>query len=76
MIPKANDKVCNGKADVPMTHEGSHVEIRDEKSIHHFIRYQGYFVHFEFMSQGQTLNRAPYTEILEGLREAVNRKTP
>jgi len=33
-------------------------------------------VHFEFMSQGQTVNRAYYVEILKRLREAVRRKRP
>jgi hypothetical protein len=33
-------------------------------------------VHFEFISQGQTVNRAYYLEILKLLHEAVRRETP
>jgi hypothetical protein len=33
-------------------------------------------VHFEFIPQGQTVNRAYYVEILKRLREALRRKRP
>jgi hypothetical protein len=33
-------------------------------------------VHFEFISQGKTINQAYHMEILKRLREAVHRKRP
>jgi len=33
-------------------------------------------VHFEFISQGKTVNQAYHMEILKRLREAVHRKRP
>jgi hypothetical protein len=33
-------------------------------------------VHFEFITQGQTINQAFYVEILKWLLEAVRRKRP
>jgi len=53
--------------------QSSHVEITNEESAHHFLRYQGYcslWMHFK----DQTVNRAPYVEILKRLREAVRSK--
>jgi hypothetical protein len=37
MILKANNKVCNETADIPMTQESLHVKITNEDSAHHFL---------------------------------------
>jgi hypothetical protein len=37
MILKANDKVCNGTANIPMTHESSHAETANEDNAHHLL---------------------------------------
>jgi hypothetical protein len=55
--------------------EGSNIEFTYGENAYHFLRYQG-FVHFEFTSHGQTVNRAYYAEILKRLREVVRIKRP
>jgi hypothetical protein len=50
-------------ADIPMTRGSSDVEITNEDTAHHFLRYQGYIVHFEFSPQGQTENQANIVEV-------------
>jgi hypothetical protein len=42
MIPKAEDKFVIEAADIPTTHESSHIEITKEDNAHHFLRYHGY----------------------------------
>jgi hypothetical protein len=71
MILKAYDEVCNGSS--RHLHDTSKSQMKtllitffDIKDI----------VHFEFISQGQTVNQAYYVEILKRLREAVCRKRP
>jgi hypothetical protein len=74
-MPKANDKVFNGKSRHPMTQENLQVNITNVDTAHHFLQYQGYF-HSEFIPHSQTVNPAYYVEIMKQLHEAVYSKRP
>jgi hypothetical protein len=53
--------------------ESSHVVITNEGSALAFFDIKC-IIHFEFISQGQTVNQAYYVEILKRLHEAVHRR--
>jgi hypothetical protein len=58
-------------ADIPMTQFSFCVEITNEDSAYHLLRYQGYcslWIHFT-----RPNNQANYLQILKRLREAVRR---
>jgi transposase len=76
MIPKANDKVCNGKS---LISPRSKILLMSKSHIKKIL-----ITCFDikgiddsgFISRGQTVNRSYYVEILMRSREAVRRKRP
>jgi len=65
MIPKANDKVCNGNSQHSHDpRESLHVEKSQIKTMLITFFYIKDDVHFEFVPHAQTVNQACYVEIL------------
>jgi hypothetical protein len=74
MIPKANDKVCNGNS----RHLHDPTKLMSKAHMRTilitFFDIKG-IVHFKFIRQGQAVNEA-YVEIMKRLPEAIHRRKP
>jgi hypothetical protein len=75
MIPKANDRVCNGNS--PHSHDPREIACSNQikAMLITFFDTKG-IVHFDFIPQGHTVKQLYYVEILKRLREAVHIKRP
>jgi hypothetical protein len=76
MIPEANDEVCDGNSRHP--HDPKKVRMSKSQMKTLLIIFFNIkdIVHFEFISQGRTVNQPHYVELLEQLHEVLHRKRP
>jgi len=72
---KRSGEVHNGRLPIPQDQKCSVCPYQESKNFADFFDIRG-IVHYEFLSTGQTVNQVYYLEVLESLREMLDRNDP